>query len=107
VLDLGLGCGAGTLCCDLAERGHGVTGVDPAGAMLAVARRKPHAEWIEWVESTAQNYKAHRCFDLIVMTGHAFQVLLNDADALAAPTNPAIPWATVSIIAQTVLALIC
>ncbi len=80
---LDLGCGTGTLCCDLAERGHRVTGVDPAGAMLAVARRKPHAEWIEWVESTAQNYKAHRCFDLIVMTGHAFQVLLNDADALA------------------------
>lgn len=80
---LDLGCGTGTLCCDLAERGHRVTGVDPAGAMLAVARRKPHAEWIEWVESTAQNYKAHRFFDLIVMTGHAFQVLLTDADALA------------------------
>ena len=80
---LDLGCGTGTLCCDLAERGHRVTGVDPAGAMLAVARRKPQAEWIEWVQSTAQNYKAHRCFDLIVMTGHAFQVLLNDTDALA------------------------
>jgi ubiquinone/menaquinone biosynthesis C-methylase UbiE len=52
---LDLGCGTGTLCCDLAERGHRVTGVDPAGAMLAVARHKPQAEWIEWVESTAQN----------------------------------------------------
>src|SRR5258707_3223055 len=80
---LDLGCGTGPLCCDLAERGHRVTGVDPAGAMLAVARRKPHAEWIELVQSTAQNCKSHRCFDLIVMTGHAFQVLLNDADALA------------------------
>jgi len=80
---LDLGCGTGTLCCALAERGHRVTGVDPAAAMLAVARRKPHAERIEWVESTGQNYKAHRRFDLIVMTGHAFQVVLTDADALA------------------------
>ena len=51
--------------------------------MLAVARSKPHAEQVEWVESSAQSYKSHRRFDLIVMTGHAFQVLLTDADALA------------------------
>jgi 2-polyprenyl-3-methyl-5-hydroxy-6-metoxy-1,4-benzoquinol methylase len=80
---LDLGCGTGTLCCALAKRGHRVAGVDPAAAMLAVARRKPHAESIEWVESTAQNYKSHRRFHLIVMTGHAFQALLTDADALA------------------------
>ena len=80
---LDLGCGTGTLCCALAERGHRVTGVDPAAAMLAVARRKPHADQVEWIESSAQNYKSHRRFDLIVMTGHAFQVLLTDADSLA------------------------
>ena len=80
---LDLGCGTGTLSCALAERGHHVTGVDPAAAMLAVARRKPHAEQVEWVESTAQSYRSQRRFDLIVMTGHAFQVLLTDADALA------------------------
>jgi len=81
VLDLGWG--TGTLCCALAERGHRVTGVDPAGAMLAVARRKPHAEQVEWVESSAQSYKSQRRFDLVVMTGHAFQILLTDADGLA------------------------
>jgi len=80
---LDLGCGTGTLCCALAERGHHVTGVDPAAAMLAVARGKPHAEQVEWVESSAQTYKSHQRFDLIVMTGHAFQILLTDADALA------------------------
>ena len=80
---LDLGCGTGTLCCALAERGHQVTGVDPAAAMLAVARSKPHAELVEWVESSAQSYKTHRRFNLIVMTGHAFQILLTDADALA------------------------
>jgi hypothetical protein len=31
----------------------------------------------------AQSYNSHRRFDLIVMTGHAFQILLTDADALA------------------------
>jgi 2-polyprenyl-3-methyl-5-hydroxy-6-metoxy-1,4-benzoquinol methylase len=80
---LDLGCGTGTLCCALAERGHRVTGVDPAAAMLAVARSKPHAGQVEWVQSSAQNYRSNRGFDLIVMTGHAFQILLADADALA------------------------
>jgi SAM-dependent methyltransferase len=81
---LDVGCGTGTLCCALAERGHRVTGVDPAAAMLALAKRKPQAEQVEWVESSAQSYTSKRRFDLIVMTGHAFQCLLTDAAALAA-----------------------
>lgn len=80
---LDLGCGTGTLCCALAERGHRVTGVDPAAAMLAVARSKPHAERVEWVESSAQRYRSGQRFDLIVMTGHAFQTLLTDGDVLS------------------------
>jgi ubiquinone/menaquinone biosynthesis C-methylase UbiE len=80
---LDLGCGTGTLSCALAESGHRVTGVDPSAAMLAVARRKPHAENVEWVESSAQSYRSDRRFDLIVMTGHAFQVLLTDSETLA------------------------
>jgi SAM-dependent methyltransferase len=80
---LDLGCGTGTLCCVLAERGYQVTGVDPAAAMLALARRKPHAARVEWVECTAQSYRSQRRFDLIVMTGHAFQTLLTDVDMLA------------------------
>jgi ubiquinone/menaquinone biosynthesis C-methylase UbiE len=81
---LDLGCGTGALCCSLAERGHRVTGVDPAEAMLAVAKGKPFAEHVEWVESTAQSYRSPRRFDLIVMTGHALQTLLADTDILAA-----------------------
>jgi ubiquinone/menaquinone biosynthesis C-methylase UbiE len=42
---LDLGGGTGTLCCALAERGHRVTGVDPAAAMLAVARSKPRSAY--------------------------------------------------------------
>lgn len=81
---LDLGCGTGTLACALAERGHNVTGVDPAAAMLAAARPKPCADQVEWVESSAQSYQSQRRFDLIIMTGHAFQTLLTDADTLAA-----------------------
>lgn len=80
---LDLGCGTGVLCCVLAGRGHQVTGVDPAGAMLTLAKSKAFAERVEWIESSAQQYTSHHRFDLIVMTGHAFQVLLTDADTLA------------------------
>ena len=80
---LDLGCGTGTLCCALAKRGHHVAGVDPAVAMLAIAKRKPFADEVEWVESSAQHYRSQRRFDLIFMTGHAFQTLLSDGDTSA------------------------
>jgi len=81
---LDLGCGTGLLCDAWAANGHAVTGVDPAGAMLDIARRKPHASRVEWVRAPAQNFRSDKRFDLIVMTGHAFQVLLTDAAVAAA-----------------------
>jgi len=81
---LDLGCGTGTLCCALAVGGHRVVGVEPSMAMLAVARSKPFAERVEWVQSSAQAYRSQRRFELIVMTGHVFQVFLTDAEVLAA-----------------------
>jgi 2-polyprenyl-3-methyl-5-hydroxy-6-metoxy-1,4-benzoquinol methylase len=80
---LDLGCGTGILSNAYAEMGHRVTGVDPAAAMLAVARTKPQADRISWVTSSAQAFRSDRRFDLIVMTGHAFQVLLTDAEISA------------------------
>jgi 2-polyprenyl-3-methyl-5-hydroxy-6-metoxy-1,4-benzoquinol methylase len=41
---LDLGCGTGIFAIRLAAGGLEVTGVDPAGAMLAVARAKPGAD---------------------------------------------------------------
>jgi ubiquinone/menaquinone biosynthesis C-methylase UbiE len=79
---LDLGCGTGTLCCGLAQRGHSVTGVDPAGPMLAIAASKPHAEKVEWIQSRAQDYRSENRFDLIVMMGHVFQILLTDEEVL-------------------------
>jgi len=106
---LDLGCGTGLLCDAYAANGHLVTGLDPAPAMLEIARRKSHAHRVDWVEGSAQAFELHREFDLIVMTGHAFQVLLEDADVAAAfdcvrrhlardgifafeSRNPAIDW---------------
>lgn len=80
---LDLGCGTGLLCNAFAAKGHSVTGIDPSPAMLEVARRKPHGNEIEWVESFAQTYHSNLRFDLVIMTGHAFQVLLDDSDIMA------------------------
>ena len=77
---LDLGCGTGLLCDAYAAKGHDVTGVDPSRAMLDVARRKAFGDKIEWIESTSQNYRSDKLFDLIIMTGHAFQVLIDDSD---------------------------
>ncbi|NCC37311.1 MAG: class I SAM-dependent methyltransferase [Chloroflexia bacterium] len=63
-----------------------------------------------WVQATAQTYRSAQRFDLIIMTGHAFQVLLDDDDVRSAlvtvcrhlkpngrfvfeSRNPAIDWA--------------
>jgi 2-polyprenyl-3-methyl-5-hydroxy-6-metoxy-1,4-benzoquinol methylase len=107
---LDLGCGTGLLCDAYAARGHFVTGVDPTPAMLHIARQKPHGSNIEWVEAFAQAFRSEQRFDLIIMTGHAFQVMLSDEDVQATLTtmrlhlkpsgravfesrNPVIDWA--------------
>jgi SAM-dependent methyltransferase len=77
---LDLGCGTGRLACLLAERGHAVTGLDPAAAMLAAARRRPGGTRVRWVEADARDFALGERFDLAVMTGHAFQVFLTDED---------------------------
>jgi len=81
---LDLGCGTGLLACRIAEAGFTVTGVDPAEGMLRVARRRPGAERVSWIKSTAQALRLSQRFGLIYMTGHAFQALLTDDDAIAA-----------------------
>ena len=65
----------------LAE-GRAVVGVDPATAMLDVARGRPGGDRVEWVEAEAGGIDLGRRFDLICMTGHAFQCLISDEDIL-------------------------
>src|SRR3954452_22813444 len=55
---LDIGCGTGTFACLLAEQGVEVVGVDPAAAMLEVARRKHAAERVRWVHGTVTDVAA-------------------------------------------------
>lgn len=76
---LDLGCGTGLLAAALGP-GRDVWGVDPAGAMLDIARRRPGGTTVTWVEADARSVRLGRQFDLVVLTGHAFQCFLTDGD---------------------------
>lgn len=84
---LDVGCGTGWLAADLAALGHSVIGADPAAAMLDIARRRHGGQQVAWVEGTAAGLALAARFDLIVMTGHVFQVFLGDQEAFAALAN--------------------
>ncbi len=79
---LDLGCGTGRLALALADAGHAVTGVDPARASLDVARAKPGAERVTWVEGTSRELP-DAAFDVALMTSHVAQFLLDDEDLAA------------------------
>ncbi|WP_422372262.1 class I SAM-dependent methyltransferase [Hoeflea sp.] len=79
---LDLGCGTGELAVTLAK-GRRVTGVEPAAAMLDHARRRQGSKDVRWVEADARTVRLHETFDLVVMTGHAFQCLLTGHDQRA------------------------
>ncbi len=48
---LDVGCGTGALCSVLADRGMDVTGVDPAGKMLAIAMKKQKGKGITLIKA--------------------------------------------------------
>lgn len=79
---LDLGCGTGLLAAALGGSRE-VWGVDPAGAMLEVARGRPGGSAVTWVQADGRSVRLGRRFDLVLMTGHAFQCLLTDADQRA------------------------
>ena len=88
---LDIGCGTGTFACMLARRGIEVTAVDPAAAMLDVARSKPGADGVRWVHGDATTLPPVRV-DAAFMTGNVAQVFLTDDD-----------WAATLTAAQQVL----
>jgi SAM-dependent methyltransferase len=76
-----VGCGTGALAVRLAALGLRVVGVDPAGASLEVARRKPHADRVTWVHGDATAVQGLAlAADLVVMTGNVAQVFVSDDD---------------------------
>lgn len=74
---LDVGCGTGALLKRARESGHNgrLCGLDPARGMLEQARRRADIEWVAGDLGSAE-WKGE--FDLVVMTGHAFQVLVDD-----------------------------
>lgn len=82
---LDVGCGTGALLHRAWRAGHTgrLCGVDPDHAMLGVARRRTD---VEWVTGTAASMTWDGEFDLAVMTGHAFQVLVGDDELRASLT---------------------
>jgi SAM-dependent methyltransferase len=84
---LDMGCGTGRLAVALAERGHRVSGADPSAGMMQVARGRPGAERVRWIDSDAANLALDQRFDLIIMTGHVFQVFLEDDEVRATLRN--------------------
>jgi SAM-dependent methyltransferase len=80
---LDLGCGTGTVTRGIVRAigGSGV-GVDPAAPMLDVACRNTTDQVVEWMVGDAREIRLGRQFDLIIMTGHAFQAFLTEADQI-------------------------
>jgi SAM-dependent methyltransferase len=83
---LDVGCGTGALLHMAREAGHTkrLCGLDPAEGMLNQACRRKD---IEWVHGDLASVGWDREFDLVVMTGHAFQEYTEDDEirvALAA-----------------------
>lgn len=74
-----VGCGTGELACRLARRGLTVVGVDPASASLDIARSKPGADRVRWIDGDATRLPELGA-DLAVMTGNVAQVFVDDAD---------------------------
>jgi SAM-dependent methyltransferase len=74
---LDAGCGTGALLHAARESGHKgrLCGLDPAAGMLAQARKRRDIEWV--LGDLSSIAWAHE-FDLVVMTGHAFQALIED-----------------------------
>lgn len=74
---LDVGCGTGSMLHEARDAGHGgrLCGLDPAPGMLAQARRRDD---IEWVLGDLSSAAWDSEFELVVMTGHAFQVFIED-----------------------------
>jgi SAM-dependent methyltransferase len=76
---LDIGCGTGTFALLLADAGLQVTGVDPAAASLAVARRKPGADRVRWILGDARALPPLQV-DLVTMTGNVAQAIVEQDD---------------------------
>ncbi len=81
-----VGCGTGLITRMLPQQGYDVIGIDPASAMIDVARSRPHGDLVQWIVGGVAQIGLPEA-DLVIMTGHVAQFFLDDEDwthALAA-----------------------
>lgn len=76
---LDLGCGTGTLAILLAARELDVVAVDSAAASLEVARRKPGAARVRWIDGDATRMQVTDR-DLATLTGNTVQAIVDPLD---------------------------
>jgi SAM-dependent methyltransferase len=76
---LDVGCGTGTFAILLAERGFEVTGIDPALAMLEVARAKPSADRVRWIHGDATSLPPLKV-EVATMTGNVAQAIVEQVN---------------------------
>jgi SAM-dependent methyltransferase len=74
-----LGCGTGLLSLELAKRGYQVTGIEPSEQMLALAREKPHANNIQWIQGSFEKMAGLQA-DMVLMTSHVAQFFLDEKE---------------------------
>lgn len=77
---LDLACGTGYLTIPLAQAGLTVTGVDLASEMLDLARRKSGDLPVRWVQADCRTLDLGERFNLVTLTGNAFQEFRTRAD---------------------------
>lgn len=74
---LDIGCGTGSFACALALEGVEVTALDPAAAMVEVARAKPGSDLVRFIVGDVEDLPPLDV-DLVTMTGNVAQVFLAD-----------------------------
>ncbi len=78
-----LGCGTGLVTREFVKHGYKMIGVEPARAMLHVARHRPECKDVTWIEGGSEKL-ADFGADLLIMPGHIAQFFLDDNDWRAA-----------------------
>lgn len=73
------GCGTGLLTCRLAELGYETVGIEPAQAMMSLAKQKPSADKVKWLLGSTEQLEVQKS-DLVIMTSHVAQFFLDDEE---------------------------
>lgn len=73
-----LGCGTGILTVTLAGAGRKVIGIDPATAMLDVAKEREGGGTVQWAEGDSSRIEPNSA-DLVIMTGNVAMHILGQA----------------------------